>query len=317
MKSKLVKYLSIVALVIVAVACIDKTVGKALDYLYDAIPVTVDSGKRNFALRALDSDIVVVGSSRAAHHYVSRKIADSLAMTAYNVGLDGCFYLDNCFMMHSILCRYSPKMILLEIDGGALFDNTRNPLEGLYHYYGKDEYAKNIIDQEEGKMTGVKLMSSLYRHNANSFKTIGYGVKGLHSKVQDPLLGYNPLPFKEKLTELKLERQSNDMINNVLSEWKVELLDGLLALAKEKSVKVILVSSPIFEDRSEKYQNSSQEKIIEIAKQYGCEYWDYQATQLFLEHPEWFNDATHLNERGADIYTDIILDRIISEGFFI
>lgn len=312
MKSKFVKYLVIVALVIVAVACVDKAVGRVLDYLHDAIPVTVDSGKRNFALKELDSDIVVVGSSRAAHHYVSRKIADSLAMTAYNVGLDGCFYLDNCFMMHSILSRYSPKMILLEIDGGALFDNTRNPLEGLYHYYGKDEYAKNIIDQEEGKMTGVKLMSSLYRHNANSFKTIGNGIKGLRSKVQDSLLGYNPLPFKKKLTELKLEKQSNNEANNVLSDRKIELLDNLLALAKEKNVKVILISSPVFKVLSGNYRNISQEKIAEIANKYGFEYWDYSANPLFLEHPEWFNDAAHLNERGADCFTDIIIERVKS-----
>ena len=85
MKSKFVKYLVIVALVIVAVICVDKAVGKVLDYLYDSIPVTVDSGKRNFALRELEADVVVVGSSRAAHHYVSTKIADSLAMTTYNV----------------------------------------------------------------------------------------------------------------------------------------------------------------------------------------------------------------------------------------
>ena len=312
MKSKFVKYLVIVALVIVAVACVDKAVGKVLDYLYDAIPVTVDAGKRNFALRELDSDIVIVGSSRAAHHYVSRKIADSLAMTAYNVGLDGCFYLDNCFMMHSILSRYSPKMILLEIDGGALFNDTRNPLEGLYHYYGKDEYAKNIIDQEEGKMTGVKLMSSLYRHNANSFKTIGNGIKGLRSKVQDPLLGYNPIPFKKKLTELELEKQSNDKTNNILSDRKIELLDNLLTLAKEKNVKVILISSPVFKALPDNYRNISQDKIAEIANKYGFEYWDYSTNPLFLEHPEWFNDAAHLNERGADCFTDIIIERVKS-----
>lgn len=310
MKSKFVKYLVIVALVIVAVICVDKAVGKVLDYLYDSIPVTVDSGKRNFALRELESDVVVVGSSRAAHHYVSTKIADSLAMTTYNVGLDGCFYLDNCFMMHSILNRYSPKMVFLEIDGGALFDDTRNPLEGLYHYYGKADYAKNIIDHEEGKITGVKLMSSLYRHNANSFKTISYGIKGLRSKVKDPLLGYNPIPFKNKLTELRLENNSNNEPQGVLSEWKIAMLDDLLALAKEKNVALILISSPVFKACPNNHRNISQDKIAELANRYNFEYWDYSANALFLDHPEWFNDAAHLNERGADCFTDMVIERI-------
>ena len=42
----------------------------------------------------------------------------------------------------------------------------------------------------------------------------------------------------------------------------------------------------------------------------GFEYWDYSAKASFLDHPEWFNDAAHLNERGADCFTDMVIERI-------
>lgn len=74
-----------------------------------------DTGKTYFSLYDVESPVVVVGSSRASHHYVTKIIEDTLGVPAYNVARDGCFFSYNCCVVNSILDRYSPKMIIWEM----------------------------------------------------------------------------------------------------------------------------------------------------------------------------------------------------------
>lgn len=310
MKTSLGKYLLSVIAVVMAVVVVDKSMGFMMDYLWRSVPVTQDMGKGQFARNEVKTDLVVVGSSRAAHHYDVNMLSDSLGLSAYNVGLDGCFYLDNCCVMHALMERYSPKIIILEIAADAMYEEATNNLEGLYHYYWNDPYVKDIVDKEEGWQTGVKLMSSLYRHNANSFKTIGYGIKGLRAgKGEDPLHGYVPIKYREKRKELELKESSVDETGLTVSQRKVDLLHGLLATAKEKNIDVYVITSPSFHSPNTR-NNKSTSAIEATCRSCGAYYWDYSSEPLFLENPRWFNDGAHLNEVGAREFSRLVAARI-------
>lgn len=309
MKKNIKRYLLSTLLVVLAVGVVDKTAGFVLDYLWHRIPVTQDMGKGQFARNEVNTDLVIIGSSRAAHHYDVNMISDSLSYSAYNLGLDGCFFLDNCCVMHALIIRYSPKIIILEIADDAMYAEAENHMEMLYNYYWSDVYVKDIVNHEEGWLTGLKLMSSLYRHNANSFKTIGYGLKGLRSRKQnDPLNGYAPIAYKEKRKELKLRKPDNSKMLTI-SEWKKTLLSDLLKEAFAKGIKIYVVTSPLFVAPNNINQKS-KEAIDSICKDFGASYWDYSSESLFLNHPQWFNDGAHLNEVGASVFTKMIISRI-------
>lgn len=310
MKKSLGKYLLSVIAVVMAVVVVDKSMGFMMDYLLRSVPVTQDMGKGQFARNEVKTDLVVVGSSRAAHHYDVNMLSDSLGLSAYNVGLDGRFYLDNCCVMHALMERYSPKIIILEIAADAMYEEATNNLEGLYHYYWNDPYVKDIVDKEEGWQTGVKLMSSLYRHNANSFKTIGYGIKGLRAgKGEDPLHGYVPIKYREKRKELELKESSAGGTGLTVSQRNIGLLHGLLATAKEKNIDVYVITSPSFHSPSNR-NNKSTSAIEATCRSCGAYYWDYSSEPLFLENPRWFNDGAHLNEDGAREFSRLVAARI-------
>ena len=295
-------------LVAIGVCLVDVAAGFALDYLWTAIPKTQDIGKARYAREQVNTDIVIVGSSRAAHHYDAKRMADSLKTTVYNVGLDGCFFLDNMCVMHTLLQRYAPRTILLEIAQNALTCESVEHLEGLYLYYWKDDYAKQIIDREEGWSSRFKLCSNLYRYNANSFKTIGYGIRGLmQGQAGDPLNGYVPNEYVKKRKELVLKEAGAG--KSKISTWKSSLLDDVLGKATKRGVKVIVVTSPVFNAPIEIAYKPAEE-IARLCRKHGFEYWDYFSEGSFLEHPEWFSDNTHLNRIGAEKYTEIILGRL-------
>lgn len=310
MKKSLGKYLLSVVAVVMAVVVVDKSIGIMMDFMWCSIPVTQDMGKGQFARNEVKTDLVVVGSSRAAHHYDVNMLSDSLGLSAYNVGLAGCFFLDNCCVLHALMERYSPRIIILEIAADAMYEEATNNLEGLYHYYWNDPYVKDIVDKEDGWQTGVKLMSSLYRHNANSFKTIGYGIKGLRAgKGEDPLHGYVPIRYREKRKELELKESATDRTGLTVSQWKVDLLHGLLATAKEKNIDVYVITSPSFHSPNTK--NDKSTSAIEAAcRSCDASYWDYSSEPLFLENPRWFNDGAHLNEVGAREFSRLVAVRI-------
>ena len=310
MKKSLGKYLLCVISACLAVVVADKSIGLIMDYLWRSIPVTQDMGKGQYARNEVNTDVVVIGSSRAAHHYDANMLSDSLGLSAYNVGLDGCFFLDNCCVMHALMERYSPKIIILEIAADAMYEEASNNLEGLYNYYWNDLYVKDIVDKEEGWQTGVKLMSSLYRHNANSFKTIGYGIRGLRAgRVEDPLRGYVPIPYREKRKELELKGSVSDGTELTVSQRKVGLLRGLLATAMEKGIDVYVITSPSFHRPNTRFDKSTA-AIEATCRTCDASYWDYSAEPMFLDNPRWFNDGAHLNEIGAREFTSLIAARI-------
>ena len=73
-----------------------------------------------FTVEKVDADVVVIGSSKASHHYVPQMLEDSLGLTAYNCGQGGCFFLYQNCIINMILDRYTPKMILWDIQPGRL-----------------------------------------------------------------------------------------------------------------------------------------------------------------------------------------------------
>ena len=54
-------------------------------------------------------------------------------------------------------------------------------------------------------------------------------------------------------------------------------------------------------------------KMKEICEQYGAIFIDNSQHPFFLDHSDLFNDAMHLNDKGAQIYTRIVLTQITNQ----
>ena len=296
-----VTVLAVLALVFVA----DRVIGRVMDKTLPMISNQGDAGKTYFSLYDVNTPIVIVGSSRAAHHYVTEMIEDSLKMPAYNVAIDGCFFSYNSCVINSILDRYTPKLIIWENGNEYLYDSISDPLESLYPYYSQNEWVMCAIQKELPWAEYMRLNSNLYRYNSKIHRIlIRYMTR--HSFVDGTIKGYEPSPKKQLKKQLELEKE--ELESTSLSETKIERFRSTLERAQTMGVRIVVVDSPKYKLRT--YENLSASKMQEMCERYGALYLDNSQIEFFLDHPELFNDAVHLNDKGAKIYTSLFLNEI-------
>lgn len=305
MKKGLLRFGVAVLIVLALVFAADRVIGRVMNNLLPMISNHGDSGKTYFSLHDVNTPIVIVGSSRAAHHYVTEMIEDSLKMPAYNVAIDGCFFSYNCCVINSILERYSPKLIIWENGNEYLYDGIADPLEALYPYYTKNEWVLRTIQEEKPWTEYVRLNSDIYRYNSKIHRIlIRYMTR--HSFVDGTIKGYEPSPKKQLKKQLELEKETVESTS--LSETKIERFRYTLERAQKMGVCIVVVDSPKYLLRS--YDNISASKMQELCNQFGALYLDNSQLPYFLEHPELFNDSVHLNDDGAKLYTSLFLNTI-------
>lgn len=299
------RFITIVLTVLATVGTLDWVIGKAMDAMLPQISNQGDTGKTYFALNEVNTPVVIVGSSRAAHHYVTQMVEDSLGMAAYNVGRDGCFYSYNCCVINSILDRYSPWLIIWETSKDDLFGQGADPLESLYPYYHRNNWVTAVLKSELPRTERVRLSSKVYRYNSVIHRVV-MRYLGRNSFADGTLKGYLPLSPKKPLKPLSLDTESWEQ--NEVDDSKVERFRSILCRAQEKGVKMVVVDSP-------KYKEScgpcaSADIMKKLCEEYGALFFDNMQMPYFLERPELFNDVTHLNNDGAKFYTEMFLAEI-------
>lgn len=305
MKRGFLGLITIVFIVLAAVVIVDVAVGRVMDWMLPQISNQGDTGKTYFSFYEVDSPIVIVGSSRAAHHFDPYLVEEELGEPTYNVGRDHCFFSYNCCVINSILERYSPHIIIWENSTSYLYSEFSDPLERLYPYCGKNPWVTQTLDEELPWSERVRLASSLYRYNS-LFHRVLLRYVGRKKFVDTSRRGYTPIqalpqPFPLTLDTIPVEYEG-------LSQTKIARFRSTLAKARERNVRMIVVSSPkyVFEIGD----NLSRRVMEEICKEQGALFIDDSQMPYFYSHPEFFHDTVHLNEEGAACYTRMFLKQM-------
>lgn len=291
------KFLIYVFLVLAIVVVVDLLVSASTDSL-----MKNKFDRRIEAVKEGNSDIAIIGASRASHHYIPKMLEDSLHVSAFNYGIDG----RNIYVHYAVLKKLldnerKPKIVILDLSNVDVYDTPGFNLERLnilYPYY-KDptigEILSDLLDNAE--WSSIKY-SGLVRHNSNF---INY-VKDLMKSPNDANKGYEPLSNTLN-EEIKEETGSNSRID----AKKLEYLKKFIAECKKNNIRLILVSSPAYTiDRNKQWVK----EIKEIAEKNQVPYLDFQDDPLFLTHKEWFSDPAHLNDKGAHEFSKLIIHEI-------
>ena len=289
---------------------LDAAVGAVGDFATAKLPDSaVFSGpfvKDNFRLNRTTADVVVVGSSRVAHHFVTARLKDSLDryagkdLSVYNAGIDGRLVNSSACAVESILERHSPKLLLLEADESVLSDDgVRRDIELSAPHYRTNRVVKRYLD-ELGWRARLKMRSNLYRWNQKVF-VLATTIPGFAK--EDPLNGY--VPLDAKMTAADAEREIASLQAPSPPDARiVGNFSRMLAAANAKGVPIVVVSSPGFHSRQE------QGTLDSLCRDAGVPYIDMFGMELFDEHPEWFADVYHLNDDGAHVFTALFFERL-------
>ena len=298
-----------VVLLVVILFGVDRLVGAAFVKMKDVGLANNPENmwmKTPFTVEKVDADVVVIGSSKASHHYVPQMLEDSLGMTAYNCGQDGCFFLYQNCIINMILDRYTPKMILWDIQPGSFVgeghSNEYQNIRYLSPYYPANTWAENYINSESPKMR-YRMMSRMFAFNS---KALNY-VFPIVTHNSATMNGYIPLTTEGYLyPEMCKQEETGGEVNSAY----LDLLDKTMTRCKEKGVELRMYISPEFSQKST-LTIIAENEIGKVAICNNVSFTNVHSNELFMHDATLFKDANHLNDKGARIYTSEVLQGIV------
>lgn len=296
MKNYLLKILLFFAIV----ALVDTGVGLLGDYL-QAHAKSGDTKRTNDLVANDTHDVLILGSSRAYHHYDTRLLSDTLGLDVYNAGYDGNGVILATGLLEMVLERYQPKLVIYDVE--PVFDiNVYNAdnhniryISRLKPYYHNP--AIGSIIRAVSKEEWYKSHSGMIRYNTSIVQMLKENI----SECKEEYCGYAPM-YGEYSGELL---ESNEHLE--IDSLKLSYLEKLIELAHAREVPIIFVASP-------KYVKAVSDVLMpvkEICNRHNVVFLDYYVDSAFIRHKEWFKEPMHLNAVGARAFSQVIAKKIL------
>jgi len=296
------RFLTRLMLISLIIFLCDLGIGKGLKFFY----FRQSSGalyRTTYAIDSTKAEILVFGSSRANHHYVPGIFEDSLHHTFYNTGRDGNFTLYNCAIFESIISRYQPKMIIMDINPEELGYEIKSyeRLSSLLPYYEDHKEIRKIV-ASRSPFEKIKLFSAIYPYNS-TLLTIAMGNFEFNKKRKPDIKGYVPI-FKKmnshKWDTIRIEKATTD-------EKKAEALKQMITSCKQRKIDLYFVQSPNYNIT---LKNDFNDFILELCKTNDITYLNFSNDSEFANNPQYFADRIHLNDEGARIFSNLVIKQI-------
>lgn len=288
--------------ILVCLFLLDFAVGSLLDHFY----FTIKGGARNImtvALEQQENEIVILGSSRASHHYNPKIISDSTNLTCFNAGRDGQGIIFANAVLEAMLTRYTPKIVILDVNTIELRTfGDYDKLRELEPYAKKKPTLWNTLSLVSATEK-IKNISRIYPYNSMIFHII-YG----HLPIGNP---YYPDGFIPLSGSYNNEIPTMLYNNFQLDPNKLDAFHHFCNRCKENNIKLWVFNSPsfvIYEGN-----NPSGEYIEEYCRMHDIFYKNFINDSIYY-CKELFSDPTHLNTAGAEKYSAEI-GRIIQKSF--
>lgn len=253
----------------------------------------------------INSHILIHGSSRARVQYSTYIIDSVLNTDSYNMGIDGSPFDIQYLRFKTYLGKNSPpKIILQNVDLDLLDKNLV-----VFQKYQFLPFLNNLDFKEILYKNGVISNSDyslpfLRYYGQPKAIQIGFleyfGIKHFKSKSINGFLSVD-----KKWDGRNFEKKKKTGINH----WKIDpelekLFLCFLAECKSKNIKVVLVYAPIYYELQKHTLNFTESELYykNIAKKNGLHFFNY-CNDTISFNKKYFYNATHLNSKGAEIFT--------------
>ena len=297
-KNKLGGALLSILAVLLLLVLMDLCVGGVSSWLYHRSKYGIFH-RQLYVLNESRDDIIILGSSRASHHYVSSIFADSLYMSCYNAGSEGmCIYYHYAMLAAMIERGHCPKIVIYDVMD---LDAMEHPgptftldaaLDRLAPHYGEFECIDSLFDLKDWKEK-LKLQSLTYRYNSKL--------------VQSVKCNFLPLPEDNGYEKVVGKLPDNMNFTKVeyndceLDSQKLWYMQKIVELAKSHRIKMFFVLSPSFRnDPSAAYDATNV-----IAHRNQIEVIDCYNEPALMKR-ELFRDVMHLNDDGAHVWSSYL-----------
>ena len=269
------------------------------------------SGGRVNQARRTAAEVVILGSSRAMHHYNPIILEKYLHRSVYNAGSDG-MGLNYCLgLMDLLLKNYTPFLFIINVDGESIsIDNQRylSRIKILAPFMDESDTVRQLIYDLDIYERIKYYMSKSYRFNGKALPII----KNMFKK-DNTIKGFAPLNKTANLNLLNKKQDEIDQEKCLLSHYNMLMLRELIQHAKAAGSQVVMVNSPVW---NEEFSGPPyyQRLLNYLELQANCQNIPYisinQENTPIFRNSALFADKNHLNVVGAKMFSEILAHKL-------
>ena len=257
----------------------------------------------------INSEIIIIGSSRALNGYSPSIISKVTKKNCYNLGTSGSNILFHEAMIDIVIqTNNKPKKILYNIDdAGALIDLGDKIIfrKDMLYPYVNHPIINKIISKELGKELWATKFSNTYLNNVNFISTIKYLTRGQEKMDYETnnvnKLGANLMEgHKKGFNQKSLKKQRNAFFDKIKDEHTpyLQSLKRIIAKCKKNNIELVLVLPPLHHSPTIGFKERIEEIIPDHTK-----LLDFSEA---LKHPSCFYNYDHLNKKGAQKFSNLL-----------
>ena len=244
-------------------------------------------------------DIIILGSSRATHHYIPSIIEDSLGVSCYNCGEEGNGSILAYGRLKMLTNRYAPKLVIYEITPGYDYGRT-DPYSkylGYLRAYYNEQGIRGIFDDFDDDLSFLKMKSKMYQNTSRLLPDLVDNIF-----YRDNKQGYSPLYGHMNTDEVVPMLSSRN--DRAVDSLKLSYVERIIKLCIDKDINLVFSISPRFGSDSdiEPYLPA-----LSLCDKYGIEVANYLNNPQICSCADYFQDSGHLNHKGAEAYTTLVL----------
>lgn len=247
----------------------------------------------------LNADIVIMGSSRAWVQYNPFVLDSILSINSYNLGIDGS-NINRQITKYNVYAHYQnsiPKCILINIDYvSTLFCGTGYEREQFFPMM-IDPYLRKEICQVE-PFSFPELYIPIYRYTTYKglylvLKEASYNGMSIYKGYQ----GQESLWNGEAYNDMEIFHFQPD-------ERALEMFNDFLRERQSEGIQIIFCYAPIYSGLTEKVDNMEEVYNIyeTLSQRFQIPIIDYNYDKMCSDTTLFYN-ATHLNKKGAEIFS--------------
>lgn len=261
-----------------------------------------DWGRNNYIFNDVNSDVIILGSSRAIHHYNPQVFSDSLGLSCYNCGEDGMGIFLMWARYQAIRKRYTPKLVIYEVfpEYDLLTNSDNQRYLKFLRPYNDLPVIKTVIN-DVCSNENMKLQSEMYRYNSFFLDIISQRISKPSPIARD--YTYSPLPLQMKDNPRKMiERKMCYSFDSL----KISYLEDLILACKKDSVMLVFTASPKFAS----FSDDEFYPLKKLCRTYNVPFINQYCNAVYRDNSAYFADVSHLNKKGAEMFTVLLVSNI-------
>jgi len=237
--------------------------------------------------------------------YLPTVIEDSLHMSCWNASRGGQGLPYFRIIQEGLLKRYTPKLILFNVEDNMLEMPTEYERAGFLRPFYQDHPEIRPFIDAISPFEKWLIQSRLYAFNSSFYYLFRpYIFHNLDGELVDhgwkPRFGLvNPREEREFTIESELAP---------LNPEAVDLFEEFMDRFKKAGVQVIIVTPPNY---NLKVVNSSTDQYVaNYCRKNQIPLFRYSENMSFITHASWYGDRDHFNPEGALLFTRKVAHKI-------